>query len=552
MELKTNKLITLYILYSLINQGVFLYGQNTGQVSGNFQIDAQIYEEDSVIGAANVPEKTLMQGFGNINYLNRKFSAGIRYEAYLNPLLGFDPRYKGTGIPYRYAQYKGEEIDITAGSFYEQFGNGLLLRAYESRNLGYDNAFDGFRVKSNIYRGVYLKGVYGNQRFYFSKGEGIVRGVDAEVNINELHDSLDLLKTRITIGASFVSKYQKDVNSQLVLPENVGSYAFRTNIYHGPISFLAEYAYKYNDPSSDNGFIYKEGQALLVNTSFAKKGFSVSLTAKTNDNMSFRSDRTANLNDLLINYLPATTKQHTYNLVTLYPYAVQPNGEVGFQGDVSYKIKKKTLLGGKYGTNISFNIATVYGLDSSKVENDSLLKGYTTNFFQKEERYFRDINLQLNKKINKKLKLIYSYYNILYNMGVIQGLVGKGTVNASIHVLDVSYKIKKGHNIRIEVQHLATNKNKKYYKDQGNWGTLLAEYTISPKWFFAILDQYNYGNDNQDKKVHYLMGSLGYIKNSTRVTLGYGRQREGIFCVGGVCRNVPASNGLSLSITSSF
>jgi len=34
--------------------------------------------------------------------------------------------------------------------------------------------------------------------------------------------------------------------------------------------------------------------------------------------------------------------------------------------------------------------------------------------------------------------------------------------------------------------------------------------------------------------------------------LMYGKQREGIFCVGGVCRNVPASNGVTLTITSSF
>jgi hypothetical protein len=34
--------------------------------------------------------------------------------------------------------------------------------------------------------------------------------------------------------------------------------------------------------------------------------------------------------------------------------------------------------------------------------------------------------------------------------------------------------------------------------------------------------------------------------------MSYGKQRAGIFCVGGVCRNVPASNGFAISITSSF
>jgi len=34
--------------------------------------------------------------------------------------------------------------------------------------------------------------------------------------------------------------------------------------------------------------------------------------------------------------------------------------------------------------------------------------------------------------------------------------------------------------------------------------------------------------------------------------VNYGRQRAGIFCVGGVCRQVPAANGLTLSVTSTF
>ena len=34
--------------------------------------------------------------------------------------------------------------------------------------------------------------------------------------------------------------------------------------------------------------------------------------------------------------------------------------------------------------------------------------------------------------------------------------------------------------------------------------------------------------------------------------LQYGKQRAGVFCVGGVCRAVPASNGLTFSFTSSF
>ena len=66
------------------------------------------------------------------------------------------------------------------------------------------------------------------------------------------------------------------------------------------------------------------------------------------------------------------------------------------------------------------------------------------------------------------------------------------------------------------------------------------------------MDQYNFGNLIEKERIHYYFASAGYLKGTNRIQIVYGRQREGIFCVGGVCRNVPAASGLTLSITSSF
>ena len=75
------------------------------------------------------------------------------------------------------------------------------------------------------------------------------------------------------------------------------------------------------------------------------------------------------------------------------------------------------------------------------------------------------------------------------------------------------------------------------------------EYKLSPNWFFSIQDMYNYGNPD---KPHYYSFSFGISKNTSRLSLTAGKQRAGLFCVGGVCREVPASNGFSISLTSSF
>ena len=139
-----NLVLILFVVLSIKNLNA--QNSNGGAIHGNFEANAQYYKPDSLIGAPAVPEKMLMNGFANFIYTNDNFSAGLRYESYLDPLQGFDARYKGSGIPYRFISYKNDGLEVTVGSYYEQFGSGLIFRSYEERGLGYDNAMDGIRA----------------------------------------------------------------------------------------------------------------------------------------------------------------------------------------------------------------------------------------------------------------------------------------------------------------------------------------------------------------------------------------------------------------------
>jgi hypothetical protein len=420
----------------------------------------------------------------------------------------------------------------------------MIFRSYEERGLGYDNAMEGVRVKYTLLKGIHIKGLIGKQRYYFDLGKGIVRGIDGEVALNELVTEFAEKKTKIFFGGSFVSKYEVDQDPIYVLPENVGAWAGRVKVNHGGWSFFSEYAHKINDPSSVNNYIYKKGGGLLVNTSYSQKGLGINLSGKVIDNMNFRSDRTAQNNDLLINFLPALTRQHTYNLAaTIYPYATQPNGEMAYQGDITYTIKKGSKLGGKYGTTVLVNYAAANGLDSTTLASGL---GYKADYTKLGKVYYKDFNVEIQKKVSKPLKFTLFYANFVYNKDVAQGKVNEGFVYANIEVLEFTYKFNDKHALRMELQGLQTR------QDMGDWATIVAEYTISPNWFFSTVNQYNYGNPNEDSRLLYPIGQIGFIKNSTRVTLGYGRQRAGIFCIGGICRVVPASNGATISISSSF
>lgn len=549
MNLKTFSLILLSIcgLTQVFAQN-FEQKMSQGQIRGNFQFDMQYYREDSIIGAQQPNEQVLSNGFLNLVYTNGNFTTGFRYESYQNALLGFPEGYRGNGITYRFATYQKEKLTFTAGNFYEQFGNGLSFRAYEERGLGYDNAMDGIRIKYELMDGVTLTGITGKQRLFFDFGEGIVRGFDASVSLNSLVPKLKENKTKIIFGGSAVSKYQPDQDSRYILPENVSTIAGRVNVNRGKVNINAEYAFKSNDPSADNGFIYRSGEAMFLQTSYSQKGFGLVLAAKRNDNMSFRSDRNEAQQNLLINFLPALTKQHTYNLLaTLYPYATQLNGEIAFQADLIYKFKKGSLLGGKTGMDIQMNYSTANNIDTTSLNDENTLRqGYSSDFFKIGEVYFKDFNFQINKKFSKKVKGRFTYANLVYNQEIIEGKPGVPNVYANIGIADVTYKFTTRKSLRTETQILFTD------QDQGDWATLLLEYSYSPHWFIAIMDQYNYGNKDSEKQVHYYNVSAGYNNKGNRISMSYGRQRAGIFCVGGVCRVVPASNGLYLSVTSSF
>lgn len=518
-----------------------------GEIHGNFQATAQYYIPDSTIGAADVPEKMLCNGFANILYTKGKFTAGLRYENYLNALQGYPTGYKGTGIPYRFITYKADFLEVTAGSFYEQFGNGLILRTYEERNLGLDNALDGIRIKAEPLRGMYIKGFIGKQRSFFTQGPGVIRGIDGEIQVNELFPKLRDKKLIFGIGGSFVSKFQEDEDPVLVLPQNVGSQAIRFNLSRNNFSLNGEYAYKINDPSVDNFLIYKPGNATLIQASYATKGFALSVSGSRIDNMSFRSDRNAQLTNLLLNYIPALNKQHTYSLLTFYPYASQSRGEMEFSTELKYKFKKGSALGGTYGTEILINYSGSNSLDTTNLKPaaDWRKQGYTSRYFIiGNQIYFRDFYVEIDKKFSKKWKASFIYAYQVYNKDIIQK-PGGGMIYSTIGVLDITYKLKKGA-LNLQLQNLATK------QDHQDWGYALLEYTINTNWYIAMGDQYNYGNEHADERYHYYTANIGFIKDANRIELMYGKQREGIFCVGGVCRAVPAANGVTLTITSSF
>lgn len=540
-----------------------------GTLTGSVQTDFRYYVEDSIIGAAVPLEKIGFNNYFTLNYERGNFRAGIRYETYLPALLGYPTSMRGTGIARRYMGYTLKGLDVSVGNLYEQFGSGMVLRAQEDRFIGIDNSIDGLCVKYNFNGKAKVTGIIGRQRNGFTIDEtntfgkqnrlstGVVRGLDLEVYLHELFKPTRTEEEKakqepvlnplsVTVSGSFVSKYEDYLGTLDYVNRNVDAYSGRMFLNKGGFSTNVEYVFKASDPSKVNNYISKSGSGLLMNMQYSRPRLGFSVSAKRIDNLDFRSERTAIDNVYYINFVPANTKQHTYRLLTLYPYAVQMLGEWGFQTELIYTLKKGSKLGGKYGTSIALNFATARNLDKKQVATD---EGYTAKFFAiGEKTYYQDFNFEINRKLSKKWKAIFTYAYLEYDKDQIEGRTGYGLVKSHTVVADVQYKHSSKLAFRSELQHLATE------QDHGNWAYALLETTINSNFSFYLSNEMNYVGTgaNKPKTKNYYDFGASYVKGASRFGMSYGRQRAGLLCVGGICRIVPASSGFSFSLTSTF
>ena len=519
---------------------------------GSIQSDVLLPQEDASIGTGSYDSWALTNTYADLYMMSRYVDAGARLEFTQFPLPGFEPDFQGWGVPHIYVKGKLRGAELTVGDMYDQFGSGFIFRTYEERSLGIDNALRGARLNLTAIPGVQWKVLGGVQRTYWDwNARTWIAGTDVEISIDHYSTAMQELGITWMVGGSYVMKHEADediiipgTNYRLNLPLNVGAFDVRSRFQMGNYSFLAEYAWKGQDPSFDNGYIYHKGQALMLSGSYSQRGFTALVQAKRSENMAYRSQRSREGMAAHINHMPAFAYQHTYALPALYPYATQnTEGEWALQGELGYTFKRKTTLGGKYGTKVKLNMSHIRALDKQEAPSHTTMgtDGYTSSFFKMgKELYYQDINLQLEKRLSKDFKLNAMYMNQQYNQTVVEG--EGGMIRSNIGVLEGQYKINSRYTLRSELQYLSTR------QDEGDWCFALIELSALPYLMFTISDMWNCGETN----LHYYMGSVTFNYNAHRLMLSYGRTRAGFNCAGGVCRYVPASRGVQLSYNYNF
>lgn len=520
--------------------------RSSGHVTGSFETNTNVYLKDAKT-LATVPDGH----FGSNNYLkvdyyNKRFSAGVQLEAYAPVAVGFPNILEKAALTNYYVAWTDENFSVTAGTFYEQFGSGLLFRSWEDRALGLNNSVMGARVAYGFRDIVAVKALWGMPRFGMKFSDTQVRGGEVSFAISNLAGWQNVY---FAVEGSVLDRYEKLTATQEAegLKPNRTGYSARVNLDAGGFFLKGEYVSAgnkfYDNPNygaegfeDDGPFLIKRGNAQLVETGYTDRGLGVSLSLRRLEWMDSRivtGGSAAEVN--MLNYVPGLCTQYTYMLANLHPYGPRTgeinskfvnSGEMGGQLDVFYNFRRGTALGGKRGMRVHANFSTYYTIAREGTFNAGNL-------------LFRDLSVDVERQWTKKFKSVLMWsmqeYNPTYG-------ANKSTYLQNIIVADMLYKYTDTFSTRLELQYLFTQEDKK------DWMAALLEVNFAPSWSIYISDMWNHGMTG----LHYYNGGVSYTKSRTRVALGYGRFKDGYICSGGVCRTVPAYTGFNLTLTTSF
>ena len=535
------------------------FGEKGGYMTIGLESNNILYVNDAKLGTT-YPSKFGSNDYLKLDYVNGRFSVGVQGEAYLPALQGYnDLRNNGFDKPKvmlasKYIQWQDANYSVMVGDVYDQFGNGLIFRSFEDRQLGINNSIEGGRVTATFGNIVSVKALFGRPRLYssangYSRGwigsqyaRSTVGGADLSVSLSDIIGSEELM---MSIEGSYVNRRERldrELNGmnygtdyfpyfELTSPD-LNMYSARLNLDYKGFTLRGEYAGKGKDISS-GAVLGKaaKGSAVLAELGYNVGGLSVSAQVRRLEMMGTSLSLYGNLGVMgnTLNYLPALTRQHTYMLAALNPCQMNAEGELAVQADVYYTLRSKQSRQRYW--NFHANYSTAYTLKSYQTASG------------KRELLWSDLNVDVERQWNKQWKTTVMFSRQEWNTSHGQGPALPSTTYVSnIFVGDVMYKINKKFSLRMEAQYLLSNDYK------GDWVAGLVEFNVAPHWSVFFSDMYNLGTT----KTNYYNGGLSFTHNRTRVQVSYGRNRAGYVCSGGVCRYQPAYTGVNLMLTTSF
>ena len=162
--------IIFLVYYILHLQAVYAQFIKESHLTGSLESNTHFYFDDAGLEFDRPGSPFATNNYLMLDYRYRFIEAGIQYENYLPPLIGFANQLEGHRLVKRFLSIKTDRLLVTLGHFYEQFGNGLVLRTYEDRALGINTSLDEKAISWNQGRLFRFKGFGARQLGYLRHG----------------------------------------------------------------------------------------------------------------------------------------------------------------------------------------------------------------------------------------------------------------------------------------------------------------------------------------------------------------------------------------------
>ncbi len=547
IPVKLSRLILLLSALALFSasrtsaQTVTASGSNLLRLGSGYQVD----DADAEV------RKRYFEEIANARIFFQNLSIGLRYEM-------DDPSEIGRsfqGLRRRWIQYKKDRVELQAGDVTALFGRGLTVNLFESRPLNYDTWLDGLygqfeklwsKEEHELRPSVAIQGVAGKLDFFDVIHEADDPDPDLRISARAINGEVGLFGRKLLIGGSFLQAFtEREVfifgpktNKREV--NQPGAYInFFTGEFEGffewtePRSSLSQYA-------NQDTNVRRTGRALYGSLSYANESFGATVEFKDykynlyDPYGSFQDD----FGKLPLSSPPEVYKENTYTSMTRMTHAVNFNDEIGAQVELNITAIED------FDITLNASAAsrhTGYAEDT----NSRLVKIGTANLFPGFEaayapfwEFYGEVDHQFNELDNIKLAVhrTSNYDNAYLKMAT--------TVAAKTQIATSDDQ-----SFQAIIEHQWVYDEGRTLEDKTFMNELITlQYSFSRFNFGGIYDF-----STRYEKPHHIwaQGFLSVrIGDAHTALLSYGSERGGLNCTGGICRVVPAFEGLRFTLTS--
>lgn len=523
-------------------QNVTATGSNLLRLGSGHQVDDADVEV----------RKRYFEEIANARIFFDNLSIGLRYEM-------DDPSEVGRsfqGLRRRWIQYKKDRVELQAGDVTALFGRGLTLNLFESRPLNYDTWLDGLygqfeklwsKEEHELRPSVAIQGVAGKLDYFDVLHPENEPAPDMRISARAVNGEFGLYGRKLLLGTSFLQAFtERDVvffGTKVTKREinQPGAYLnFFTGEFEGflewsePRMFISQLA------DADTN-VSRKGRALYGSLSYANEDFGATIEFKDykynlyDPYDAFQTD----FSKLPLSSPPEVYKENVYTSMTRLTHAVNFNDEIGAQ--VEFNITALEEL----GITLNASAASRHRGFKEDTATFRLAQSGTANVFPNfnpEFAPFWEIFAEFDHEfsdldyVKLAVQRTSNYDNNYLKMATTVAAktqIATAEDQSFLAILEHQWVFDEGRTIE----------DKTYLNE-----LLTLQYSLPIINFGGIFDF-----STRYEKPHHIWPQVFAsvrVGDSHTALVSYGSERGGLNCTGGICRVVPAFEGLRFTLTS--